>query len=466
MSVPNSGKPIALVGVCVVVLLGLFILLDNAAPAHATHTGGADNFLLDMDPAGNTPTSIASVDACARINRNGVQDADEDAIDSIDIDIVTGPVGIPATTRMFGFVAFLSYPSGVIIDSADANFLLASTPGSTVNEANDSIPDTDGRFFVSALDQSSDIFATSESGPGILARISMRAPSLAAGVHELSIRDEVFHSESAHIDTLPQGYLPDNAIDSDGNTTADSLIPSTNLAVDTPCPPEQDLWAVSATLSLPDAAVAGVPFDVIISGAVHNLGPDASVVSDIFLSLNSLSVVGFPLGCSVVGQTTLDDVPLPQSAVHAVGPVTLSVACNNPGGISLEARVGVDSGNTATTDSNPFNNVARSSISAFVVDARIDDDGDGIFNALDNCPNVPNPGQEDTDGDGIADACESQPPLAVGGIAGLVDVDGSPGAEDRMATRAVFAWATVIAVAALVSAAAGLALRRARPPSP
>jgi MYXO-CTERM domain-containing protein len=33
-------------------------------------------------------------------------------------------------------------------------------------------------------------------------------------------------------------------------------------------------------------------------------------------------------------------------------------------------------------------------------------DGDGVPNATDNCPAVPNPDQTDTDGNGVGDVCQ------------------------------------------------------------
>jgi len=43
-----------------------------------------------------------------------------------------------------------------------------------------------------------------------------------------------------------------------------------------------------------------------------------------------------------------------------------------------------------------------------------DSDGDGILDAEDNCPKIPNPGQTDADGDGLGDLCDPCPLVAGG----------------------------------------------------
>jgi hypothetical protein len=48
-------------------------------------------------------------------------------------------------------------------------------------------------------------------------------------------------------------------------------------------------------------------------------------------------------------------------------------------------------------------------------------DGDGEWNATDNCPYVPNPGQDDYDDDGIGDACECSGDADSSGDVGVVD---------------------------------------------
>jgi hypothetical protein len=64
---------------------------------------------------------------------------------------------------------------------------------------------------------------------------------------------------------------------------------------------------------------------------------------------------------------------------------------------------------TLTITSNADNPTISISLTGVGRIAGDDGDGDGIPDAADNCPNIPNSGQADSDGDGTGNVCDTCP---------------------------------------------------------
>jgi len=175
---------------------------DNAS---ASHAGGADEFGIDMNPnliSANTATSVSTQQTCGRIDRNGLQDADEDAVDALVVDLTV--TNVPASAPMMGFMFTIAYNEGVLsVKAGDPNFFVTAQSGSNLFNANDATPDTNGNgvWHGAALDI---LPTTTEYGSGILERVTIGAdPGAASGIYALTLQD------SAHIDGYNNLYTPD-----------------------------------------------------------------------------------------------------------------------------------------------------------------------------------------------------------------------------------------------------------------
>lgn len=419
-------------------------------PAQATHGGNADFMLIDMDPGAapaNTATSFGTIETCAQINENNFLDADEDAVDTLDIDVVVQGIPTPVSGHggMIGFQFQLNYPKDdVMVASYDNEWLLAANPTSSIFELSDPRPDADGQFLVSVGDSAS--FSIHESGDGVLSRIHLETVgSPVSGVHELSLSFPVIY------DINLDAYFPENGFGIDA-------YPSARVAIGQPCPPEADVEITSVSVSVFSDVLRSVPFNAILDVTVHNAGPaPATVNSDVFIR-DSI----FPEPDCDIPSRSFPNVSLPPSAAVNLS-TTVIIRCHQSGTQTLDVSAAIEPDDLGLSDPYPLNNFLQSSATPIFVHALVDADDDLVVDTLDNCPNVPNPGQEDTDGDGIADACESQPPIAVGGIAGLLD--SRPGATPSASEPTSAKPVPILAIAAATGALFATALlirRRAR----
>jgi len=172
----------------------------------ASHAGGAQSFAVDMNPfapSANTATSLSVRQTCARIDVNGVQNADEDGVDIVLVDVTASQFPI----QVLGFEYHLSYPEAhLTVQAYDQNFFLTATAGSSLFDGSEPVPDTDGNNEWSgiAMDTADN---THETGSGVLHRVTFGADQGAApGLYTVGF----VNGMNGHADPNNNGFVPDN----------------------------------------------------------------------------------------------------------------------------------------------------------------------------------------------------------------------------------------------------------------
>ena len=220
MSIRNRApiRALALIGAA----LGLAATLGptgSNVPVQASH-GGMDVMSIDMNTSGNTSGTVGTLQQCARINRNGFQDADEDVVDGLIFDVTaqnipaysnSGTPGSPGDDSggIIGYQYELNYPPaqftvGGLESNTSAVNILASAAGSQVAGLHDTVPDDNGNknWWGTALD-TGDPTVTTESGSGVLDRLTIFADvGVANGQYLLAL------GANSHIDASGGGFFP------------------------------------------------------------------------------------------------------------------------------------------------------------------------------------------------------------------------------------------------------------------
>ncbi len=145
--------------------------LWSGGEAQADHSNSTvDLAAIDMDITGNTATSFGVTDTCARIESGA----------SLSLDVIVD--AIPEDRPLVAYQFELFYdPAIVHVTDIDHEMLMAANDFQPFVILTELRPDSDGSFLVGLVDATSN----AESGPGVLARITLTG--VGTGVSNLSL---------------------------------------------------------------------------------------------------------------------------------------------------------------------------------------------------------------------------------------------------------------------------------------
>ncbi len=188
-----------------------FLILSSHGSAEP-----APSLVIDAITDGNSATHLGTVDTCATVHVG---------------DTFTVDVGVRDVTNLSSWeLTFVDNRSIVEIVEQDVRLFLTAEQGSKPIDASEPLPDGDGRHLLSLGDLSS----ATESGSGVLARLTLKA--IAPGLTQAAI-PQIDVDRNGQIDAGPVLEFRGAFIgDVNGDGFFDGARASATIAVDRPCP--------------------------------------------------------------------------------------------------------------------------------------------------------------------------------------------------------------------------------------
>jgi hypothetical protein len=196
---------------------------------------------VDVDPTGNTATSLGTIEPCTSVGIN----------DSFDIDIF-----ITNVIDLLGWEAYFVYdPSVINVIGRNAQMFQAANAGSEVFDASEALPDADGQYRLAAVDIGEP--PAPDSGSGVLARLTLQAVGAGASPAALALLD-INGDGKPDLGPSLTDVQGDHIGDVNDDALFDGPISSARIAVDTACPEATLTPAATATPvgAMPGAVLA------------------------------------------------------------------------------------------------------------------------------------------------------------------------------------------------------------------
>jgi len=405
-------------------VLALAAIVGAQALAGGGGAGQASSAVVlgvDADPAGNTATSLGSIDSCVSV----------EAGDTFTIDVFIRDV-----EDLQVWNVFVQYdPLVVNIIDRDVQMFLAANPGSDVHDNSYGDPGLGGFYDLMAADVADD--PPHESGSGVLARLTLTA--VGPGLTAIEISDPVLWGYPLHsigVGSMVNAWVaveqecPSEPPPTPTPTPPPTLTPSPTATptptltvavdVDPSGNPATSLGPIDSCLSVSTGTIFDI--DIIIESVealrLWNvaLRYDPLVVNvlskdiQMFLAANAGSdVVDYSYGDPSGGGTyelTAADLSEEEGAHESGSGVLVR--------LTLEA-VGPGLSSAALSQIFLLTYPAQPLFGASIFGGQIavdrgcgtDVDADGWPDEIDNCPDGANPDHADADDDGLGDVCDA-----------------------------------------------------------